>query len=295
MTALIGTCSWKYDSWRGLVYPPGKDTLNYLAEYARHYDTVEIDQWFWSLFGVDKDKVKLPETKTVEEYLHAVPKNFQFTIKVPNSITLSHFYTRGKIKNNAGEPNPYFFSVELFNEFLKCMEPLREQIGALIFQFEYLNRCKMPSQGEFLNRFGRFISDCPGNYPYAVEIRNPNYLNEAYFKFLNGHHLAHVFVQGYYMPAIVDVYRKNSNYIRDFTVIRLMGTDRGGIEIKADNLWISILDNKDHELPDIVTFIRDLEKRNIKVFVNVNNHYEGCAPLTIKKIQELLKNNQHLL
>ena len=41
----IGTCSWKYPSWKGILYSErvGK---NYLSEYARHYDTVEIDQWF---------------------------------------------------------------------------------------------------------------------------------------------------------------------------------------------------------------------------------------------------------
>lgn len=283
----IGTCSWKYDSWRGIVYPQCKEPLNYLAEYARYYDTVEIDQWFWSLFGIEK--IKLPETKTVEEYLHAVPKDFQFTIKVPNSITLSHFYTHGKGKNNPGEINPHFFSVDLFNEFLKRIEPLGEHIGVLMFQFEYLNQIKMPSQSAFLNKFAEFISACPRNYHYAVETRNPNYLNERYFQFLNHHGLYHVFVQGYYMPSILEIYNKHSVYIRDLAVIRLMGCDRRGIEIQAGDKWGTIIDNKDNELPDIVSIVQALEKRNIKVFVNVNNHYEGSAPLTIKKIQELLK------
>ena len=35
----IGTCSWKYDAWRGLVYSE-KDKINYLEEYAEHYGTV---------------------------------------------------------------------------------------------------------------------------------------------------------------------------------------------------------------------------------------------------------------
>jgi aspartyl-tRNA(Asn)/glutamyl-tRNA(Gln) amidotransferase subunit A len=39
----IGTCSWKYPSWRGLVYSeaPG---INHLAEYSGKYDCVEVDQ-----------------------------------------------------------------------------------------------------------------------------------------------------------------------------------------------------------------------------------------------------------
>ena len=55
----VGTSSWKYDSWRGLLYPPGTRDApgSYLAEYAKHLDTVEADQWFWSLFP---SGVKLP-------------------------------------------------------------------------------------------------------------------------------------------------------------------------------------------------------------------------------------------
>ena len=49
----IGTCSWKYESWKGLVYEPDKRYRpdDYLRGYARHFNTVEIDQWFWSLFA----------------------------------------------------------------------------------------------------------------------------------------------------------------------------------------------------------------------------------------------------
>lgn len=283
----MGTCSWKYDSWQGIVYPPGAESLNHLAQYSRHFDTVEVDQWFWSLFGADK--VKLPDSKTVEEYLQSVPKGFQFTIKVPNSITQSHFYTHGKSKTAPVEANPHFFSVTLFNEFIKRIEPLAGHIGVLMFQFEYLNRLKMASQIEFLNKFNGFISACPRNYKYAVETRNPNYLNDRYFEFLNNHKLYHVFVQGYYMPVISEIYKKFSGYIRDLAVIRLMGSDRSGIEERAGNKWDAIIDPKDNELPDIVAIIRTLEERKVKVFVNVNNHYEGSAPLTIKKIQEMLK------
>ena len=61
----LGTCSWKYESWRGLVYSDAPHP-DYLAEYSRKFDCVEIDQWFWNLFGVNK--VVLPHPKTVSEY-----------------------------------------------------------------------------------------------------------------------------------------------------------------------------------------------------------------------------------
>ncbi len=285
MNIHFGTCSWKYKDWAGIVYPE-KGKYNFLEEYARHFDTVEVDQWFWSLFGADK--VKLPEPGTVEEYMGVAPDHFRFTVKVPNSITLSHFYTHGKPKGAPLEPNPHFFSVELFHRFLESIGPMKGRIGALMFQFEYLNRQKMASQGEFLQRFGEFISHCPQDLPYAVEIRNPNYLNPRYFEFLNQARLHHVFVQGYYMPPVIQVFRNHADFFKEMAVIRLMGSDRKGIEKLAGNKWGKIVDPRDNELPDIVTVVRELEQRGVKVFVNVNNHYEGSAPLTIRKIKEIL-------
>ena len=60
----MGTCSWKYDFWKGLVYDPDKRYRpdDYLADYAKYFNTVEIDQWFWSLFPTG---VRLPDLDTV--------------------------------------------------------------------------------------------------------------------------------------------------------------------------------------------------------------------------------------
>jgi hypothetical protein len=37
----IGTCSWKYDSWKGLVYDEERDyrAYDYLGDYALHFNT----------------------------------------------------------------------------------------------------------------------------------------------------------------------------------------------------------------------------------------------------------------
>ena len=48
----IGTCSWKFESWKGLYYESGKAYRadDYLPDYSKFLNSVEIDQWFWSLF-----------------------------------------------------------------------------------------------------------------------------------------------------------------------------------------------------------------------------------------------------
>lgn len=280
----IGTCSWKYDSWRGLVYSKDNGS-DYLHEYSRHFSTVEIDQWFWSLFK--GNTAVLPKSVVVKQYARSVPAGFIFSIKVPNSITLTHHYQENKSVSLI--PNPHFLSIELMAKFLQTLEPLGEHIGPLIFQFEYLNKKKMASLDHFIELFEVFLQGLPEDYQYCIEIRNPNYLKNEYFDFLTEHHLGPVFLQGYYMPSIFEVYEKFKNRLSDPVVIRLHGPDRLGMEERTNNVWDTIVDPRDSELLQLKGMVNDLFERQHQVFVNVNNHYEGSAPRTIEKIKALLK------
>lgn len=280
----IGTCSWKYDSWRGIVYSDN-DKVNYLEEYSKYYNTVEIDQWFWSLFP--PNKVALPQKAVVNEYKKSVSKDFKFTIKVPNSITLTHFYSKNK--NDELKTNPYFMSNDLFDEFLNSIEPIKSQVGCLMFQFEYLNKQKMASLNNFVNAFRIFHSNLPKGIPnLAIEIRNPNYLNQNYFEFLNSLNIYHVFLQGYYMPSIFEVYKKYKSFIKDLTIIRLHGEDRSGIEKISGGNWDKIYFSRNDELKKVASLLKELNSRKVEVYLNINNHYEGSAPLTIQRIKDLL-------
>ncbi|KAB2888721.1 MAG: DUF72 domain-containing protein [Desulfobulbaceae bacterium] len=280
----IGTCSWKYDSWEGLVYtrPEKRD---YLAQYSRHYSTVEVDQWFWSLF--ESDMPVLPRDDVVREYAAAVPPGFVFTIKVPNSITLTHHYRRNK--DAPLVPNPHFLSIGLMERFIRAIEPLAGHIGPLMFQFEYLNRQKMAGLHRFLELFSTFRRGLPGDYRYCIETRNPNWLRGEYFDFLAGHGLGHVFLQGYYMPPVTSVYWQVREKLVDPVVIRLHGGGREEVEHLTGNAWNRIVAPKDGELVELVKMVRDLQRHRHDIFINVNNHYEGSAPLTIKKIYAALE------
>ena len=279
----IGTCSWKYDSWKGLVYS-GEQGRNYLEEYSRRYSTVEIDQWFWSLFK--SDTPLLPRAEVVREYAASVPPGFLFSIKVPNSITLTHHYSREK--GAALVANPHFLSIGLMKRFLEAIEPLGDHIGPLMFQFEYLNKMKMAGLRQFLDLFEVFRQGLPEGYRFCVEIRNPNYLRDTYFDYLAEHRLGHVFLQGYYMPPIFGLYRLFREKLADPVVIRLHGPDRQEIEERTGDVWDKIVEPKDNELEELARVLRDLRDRRLHSFINVNNHYEGSAPRTIDKIKALL-------
>ena len=281
----IGTCSWKYPSWHGLVYSaPGG--IDYLAEYAERYDTVEIDQWFWSLFG--SDRIRLPSPSDVASYRAAVPDHFRFSVKVPNAIALTHFYR--KARSDPLEPNPWFLSVELFERFLAAIDPLSDALGPLMFQFEYLNRQKMASQADFEDRFGAFVSGLPEGLQYALEIRNPNYLNDSLFDFLERTGIAPVLLQGYYMPSILELYDTWRPRLErsSLVVIRLHGPDRRSIEKETGKKWNRIVAPKDDEISGVAAMVGDMPHAGVDVYVNVNNHYEGSAPRTIERLQERL-------
>ncbi len=274
----FGTCSWNYDSWAGLVYPRTmRRAVEYLPYYARKFETAEIDSWFYGI----------PEAADVQEYKEAVPETFRFTCKVPQQITLTHH--RKKNKDGSLNPNPEFFSTDLFKDFLKNTEVLHPQLDAVMFEFEYLNKKKMSGIGEFVERFETFLDTLPNGLPYGIEIRNGNYLGPEYFDFIKRNELIYVFSEKIYMPHIYAVYEDNDPAIFEAggrSVIRLMGGDRKEIEEKAGSRWDRLVDPK-QDLDRIADLIARLSK-NTAVTVNVNNHYEGSAPKTIDRLKEAL-------
>lgn len=276
----IGTCSWKFDAWRGLVYSDAVGA-NYLAEYARKFDCVEVDQWFWSLFG--PDKVVLPQAKTVTEYAISVPDGFKFGVKLPNALTLTHFHNPDK--TDPLEPNPHFLSVDLLKQFLERLEPMCGKLGPLMLQFGYLNKQMVPSQSAFLERLDTFVSRLPAGYTWCVETRNPNWLNDKYFSYLLERGLSHVWQMGYYMPPPFEIYTKQADRLVADAVVRLHGPDREGMEARAGKDWSKIIVPRDADLDALSGMLTDLVVRQKNTWAFVNNHFEGCAPKTIERIK----------
>lgn len=280
----FGTCSWKYDSWKGIIYPD-KEKFNYLQEYAKHFNTVEIDQWFWSLF--EPKKVVLPDERIVKEYRDSVPDDFMFTIKVPNAITLTHFYNKNKTEEL--KPNPFFLSTDVFEKFLETLKSIEKNIGVIMFQFEYLNKQKLSGLPEFIDRVQSFVESLNKKFVYGIEIRNPNFLNKNYFNFLERNNLAMVFLQGYFMPPVWQLFNEHKENLTSTIVFRLHGPDRSGIEKKTGGNWNQIVEPKNDELKKVAEMINYLKAKKVDLYVNVNNHFEGSAPLTIKKLNSFVE------
>ncbi|MGO8693453.1 MAG: DUF72 domain-containing protein [Rectinemataceae bacterium] len=275
----IGTCSWKYPSWAGLVYS-SPEPVNYLGEYARKYQTVEVDQWFWSL---GKESAALPRREVVAEYDASTPADFRFTVKCPNALTLTHHPGR---KGEKFRMNDSFLDPDLFLRFVDSLSPLVPKIGLLILQFPYLNRETVPSKEAFFDRLGAFFRALPADLPYAVELRNPKWIDATWFDLLRELKVAPVFLQGYWMDDTTTTIDRFADGLGPRVCIRLHGEDREGMEEHSGESWDRIIRPKDSELRRVAVSITKIFGREI--YINVNNHYEGSAPLTIERLEALL-------
>jgi len=280
----FSTCSWNYPEWVDVaVYSATRERhYEYLPEYAEKFNAAEVDQWFWSL--MDNGSIRMPKTSDVKKYAELTPEDFRFTIKAPNSITLTHFYKSEKT-------NKSFLSKDLLNDFVSILEPMKNKLGAIMFEFEYLNKTKMASLADFIKAFGKFAESLPKDITFAIETRNPNYLKKDFFNLLKEYNLGFVLIDGYYMPPAIKVYEEFNEYMKALPalIIRLLGKDRQGIEKATAKTWNKIVEPRDETIAEIAKILLDFSKMKVPLYVNVNNHFEGSAPLTIQKINKLIQ------
>jgi uncharacterized protein YecE (DUF72 family) len=66
-----------YDDWRGRLYPEKVAKRRWLEEYARHFDTVEVDSTFY----------RLAKRSGVEGWVAQTPPEFLFAVKASRYLT----------------------------------------------------------------------------------------------------------------------------------------------------------------------------------------------------------------
>ena len=66
----------------------------------------------------------------------------------------------------------------------------------------------------------------------------------------------------------------------------LHGPDRQAIEQQTGSIWNEIVEPRPKDLKTTASIINNNTERKIATFVNINNHYEGSATLTINRLLE---------
>jgi uncharacterized protein YecE (DUF72 family) len=73
----IGCSGWMYDDWRGRLYPEKLPKRRWLEEYAKSFDTVEVNSTFY----------RLARREAVAGWVSQTPHEFGFAVKASRYLT----------------------------------------------------------------------------------------------------------------------------------------------------------------------------------------------------------------
>ncbi|OOE45619.1 hypothetical protein BZG06_07550 [Salinivibrio kushneri] len=185
----LGLTQWSHPSWQHHFYPPGTKSGERLARYAEVFNTVEGNTTFYAS----------PSPQTVNNWAAAIPDSFQFTFKLPKTIThqcqLRH-------------------AQDLTADFIKLMAPLHDHIGQWTIQ--------LPARfgPEGLASLATFLESLPREFSLGVEVRHPAFFakgeaEKALNRLLIDHHANRVIMDSRPVfaakpdtPAIIDAQKK---------------------------------------------------------------------------------------
>ena len=202
----IGGSSWKYEGWLGQIYSPsryrtrGKFSKKLfeetcLNEYATVFPTVCGDFAFY----------QFPTMSFWEKLFRQTPASFRWGFKIPEQITVPAWPMHRRYGALAGRENPAFLDSELLeNSLLRALAPWKSQVGVLIFEFGAMRQASLSSPDGFVKALDPFLDRLPGSWPYAIEVRNPEFLAPDYFACLRAHGVSHVYNAWTRMPELAD-------------------------------------------------------------------------------------------
>jgi uncharacterized protein YecE (DUF72 family) len=281
----IGGSSWKYEGWLGQIYSRdlyltrGKFSQKLfeqecLREYAETFPTVCGDFAFY----------QFPSDEFWKRLFTRVPEHFRFAFKVPEQITCKLFPRHARYGVLAGRDNEGFLDNRMLQEmFLRPLLPYREKTALLIFEFGAFGQRSFEDVGQFLDRLDPFLAALPPEFRYAVEIRNPEFLEKDYFACLRARRVAHVYNAWSKMPELRSQMAIPESATTDFLVSRAL-LRRGRVYEDAVGLFQPYREIQD-ENPEARESMRVLIGRAREnkqfLFLFVNNRLEGNAPLTI--------------
>ncbi|MDW0165572.1 MAG: DUF72 domain-containing protein, partial [Nitrososphaeraceae archaeon] len=171
---LIGCSGWSYSDsferggWIKVFYPDAQTKK--LPYYAQFFNTAEMDATFYEKFYMYMTK------DTFTAMNRATPADFQFSVKVPETVTHDN-----RLDVNKG-------AMALLNEFLEKISPLKyaNKLGAVLIQLPPSFTVK-----EFQNT-EEFLDRLPSGYDYAVEFRHPSWNTEGPWELLKQYNIAAV-------------------------------------------------------------------------------------------------------
>jgi uncharacterized protein YecE (DUF72 family) len=154
----IGTSGYQYQHWKGVFYPEALRSREWFAFYARHFDTVEINNSFYGL----------PSGETFDAWRAQAPPGFLYALK---------FSRYGSHMKRLKEPRA------TISTFLQPARRLGKILGPILVQLP-------PNWRVDAGRVAGFLKAAPRSVRWALEFRDASWLVEDVFTVLENHNAA---------------------------------------------------------------------------------------------------------
>jgi uncharacterized protein YecE (DUF72 family) len=281
----LGTSSWSFAGWAGLVYDgsysESKLAREGLTAYSTHplLNTVSIDRTFYAPIA----------EADFADYARQVPPHFRFITKAPMAITSS--YVRDDKGNFAD--SPFYFNVDYaINEFIApATLGLKEKCGPLVFQFPPQGSRITANPDPFINRLYRFLNALPPGIRYAVEVRDPQLLTDRFFKCLNATNVRFCIASHAKMPSPATQIVMIDNQLDQGDFICRWSLHAGFKYEDAKSRYFpfnKIVDEDIDSRQALAGAIARASRQGKSSFVTINNKAEGSAPLSVLKLAEAI-------
>lgn len=242
----------KGSGWVGPFYPT--KSTKALPYYSQFFETTEFNAIYYEKFYTNMG------AKTFEGMADSTPEKFEFSVKVPETITR--------------EERLGIASVNLFQEYLERIDALKkaDKLGAILFQMSPNFTVKDFKNAE------KFFDRLPRGYDYALEFRHPSWETEGAPELLKHYNIASVLTDS---PDPKLAFLSQPIVTADHVFVRLHG--------RNEKFWYNYLYSK-KELKSWVEKL-DTVKKDAKVLrVYFNNHPGGKAVLNALQFKELTGN-----
>lgn len=276
----LGTSSWSFPGWEGIVY----DSRTSQAKLARHGLEPYAAHPLLRTVGVDRTYYAPITADDFRAYREVVPADFRFLVKADRLLTSPTDPDGYGLRR----PNPLFLDASYAVEEVvgPMVEGLGDLAGPLLFQFSPIPPNLVGGRGSFLGRLHRFIDALPAGPLYAIELRTPAFVTEAYSQLLEATGAAHCYnvhpamaplerqlsiISPFYQPALVVRWMLHAGLRYEAAKERYEPFDRLVDEDleSRERIAVAVLDASIAERPS---------------FVIVGNKAEGSAPLSLFRL-----------
>lgn len=283
----LGTSSWSFPGWEGLVYAQAASesllSREGLNAYGRHplLRSVSLDRTFYA---------PISEAQYAR-YAAQVPAGFRFVVKAPNLVTDAVLRDD---KGGATGPNPSFLDAAIATEHFvdPCLAGLGAKAGPLVFQFSPFPLAMLADPAEWVARLRRFLEALPplpaSNAAqqafYAVEFRDAEVITPRLARMLQDIGVRYCVAIHARLPAVERQLQAHAATGPGPLVVRW--NLLAGHRYDAAKAKFAPFDKI--VVPDPVTrralarAAREAQAGGAPVWIVANNKAEGSAPLTVE-------------